>query len=60
MSYIFPKDILIGVVDNYSIPESTNYYDITVKLFEDFGAIRNAFVIKNNLVDELNSLEEDE
>ena len=60
MSYIFPKDILIGVVDNYSIPESTNYYDITVKLFEDFGAIRNAFVIKNNSVNELNSLEEDE
>ena len=60
MSYIFPKNILIGVVDDYSIPESTNYYDITVRLFEDFGAIRNAFVVKNNSVDELKSLEEDE
>ena len=60
MSYIFPKNILIGVVDDYSIPESTNYYDITVRLFEDFGAIRNAFVIKNNSIDELKSLEEDE
>ena len=60
MSYIFPKNILIGVVDDYSIPESTNYYDITIRLFEDFGAIRNAFVIKNNSVDQLKSLEEDE
>ena len=60
MSYIFPKNILIGIVDDYSIPESTNYYDITVRLFEDFGAIRNAFVIKNISVDELKSLEEDE
>ena len=58
MSYIFPKNILIGVVDDYSIPESTNYYDITVRLFEDFGAIRNVFIIKNNSIEELNSLGE--
>ena len=58
MSYIFPKNILIGIVDDYYIPESTNYYDITVRLFEDFGAIRNVFVIKNNSVKELNSLGE--
>ena len=60
MSYIFPKNILIGVVDDYSIPESTNYYDITVRLFEDFGAIGNAFVIKNSSVDELKRLDNDE
>jgi len=58
MSYIFPKNILIGVVDDYSIPESTNYYDITVRLFEDFGAVRNVFIIKNNSIEELNSLGE--
>ena len=60
MSYIFPKNILIGVVDDYSIPESTNYYNITVRLFEDFGAIGNAFVIKNSSVDELKRLDNDE
>ncbi len=60
MSYIFPKNILIGVVEDYSIPESTNYYDIKVRLFEDFGAIRNVFVIKNNSFDELKSLIENE
>ena len=60
MSYIFPENILIGVVDDYSIPESTNYYNITVRLFEDFGAIRNAFVIKNSSVDELKSLGKNE
>ena len=60
MSYIFPKNILIAVVDDYSIPESTNYYDITIRLFEDFGAIRNVFVIKNNSFDELKSLIENE
>jgi len=49
---------LIGIVDDYYIPESTNYYDITVRLFEDFGAIRNVFIIKNNSVEELNSLGE--
>ena len=60
MSYIFPKNILIGVVEDYSIPESTNYYDIKVRLFEDFGAIRNVFVIKNNSFDELKNLIENE
>ena len=60
MSYIFPKNILIGVVEDYSIPESTNYYDIKVRLFEDFGAIRNVFVIKNDSFDELKSLIENE
>ena len=60
MSYIFPKNILIGVVEDYSIPKSTNYYDIKVRLFEDFGAIRNVFVIKNDSFDELKRLIENE
>ena len=56
MSHIFPKDILIGVIENYYIPKSTNYYEITVKLFEDFGSIRNAYVIKNMSAKELEIL----
>ncbi len=56
MSSIFPRDILIGVISSFNLPESSNYYKISVKLFEDFGSLRNIYVVKNELKDEFNEL----
>lgn len=55
-SLIFPKGILIGVVDKAEIRSGQNYYDIQVKLFNDMTAIENVYVIKNESRLEADSL----
>lgn len=55
-SLIFPKGILIGVVDKAKIRSGQNYYDIRVKLFNDMTAIENVYVIKNASRPEADSL----
>ena len=56
MSSIFPRNIPIGVIHKFELPESTNYYEISVKLFEDFGSLRNVYVVKNGFKQEFNDL----
>ena len=56
MSSIFPRNIPIGVIHKFELPESTNYYEISIKLFEDFGSLRNVYVVKNDLKQEFNDL----
>ena len=56
MSSIFPRNIPIGVISDFKLPESTNYYEISVKLFEDFGSLRNVYVVKNDFKVEFNDL----
>jgi rod shape-determining protein MreC len=56
MSSIFPRNIPIGVIHKFKLPESTNYYEISVKLFEDFGSLRNVYVVKNDFKREFNDL----
>ncbi|MAR62731.1 MAG: rod shape-determining protein MreC [Flavobacteriaceae bacterium] len=56
MSSIFPRNIPIGVICNFKLPESTNYYEVSVKLFEDFGSLRNVYVVKNDFKEEFNDL----
>lgn len=56
MSSIFPRNIPIGVIYKFELPESTNYYEISIKLFEDFGSLRNVYVVKNDFKQEFNDL----
>ena len=56
MSSIFPRNIPIGVISDFKLPESTNYYEISVKLLEDFGSLRNVYVVKNDFRVEFNDL----
>ena len=56
MSSIFPRNIPIGVIHKFELPESTNYYEISIKLFEDFGSLRNVYVVKNDFKQEFNDL----
>ena len=57
MSSIFPKNIPIGTIQSFNLPTGLNYYEITVKLFEDIGSIQNVYVVKNNFKDEIKKLE---
>lgn len=57
MSSVFPKNIPIGIIQSFNLPTGLNYYEITVKLFEDIGSIQNVYVVKNNFKDEIKKLE---
>ena len=57
-SYIFPKDVLIGYVDSYKLDNSENYLEVEIILSTDMTNIENLYIIRNNNIFELNSLDE--
>lgn len=56
-SSIFPKDIPIGVIKNYSLKKSENVYHINITLFQDMANIKNVYIIKNKDIVEIKELE---
>ncbi|NMH89785.1 rod shape-determining protein MreC [Flavivirga algicola] len=46
-SSIFPKNIPIGVVENYELDDAENYYEINVKLFNDMTNLEHVYIIEN-------------
>lgn len=56
-SSIFPKGIPIGTIDNYELDISGDMYTINVKLFNDMTAIGHVYVISNNDIEEIQSLQ---
>jgi rod shape-determining protein MreC len=56
-SSIFPKGIPIGTIDNYNLDISGDMYTINVKLFNDMTAIGHVYVISNNDIEEIQSLQ---
>ena len=57
MSSIFPEDIPLGIIENFILPTASNYYEISIRLFEDIGSIQNVYVVKNKFRNEINELE---
>ena len=57
MSSIFPENIPIGIIRSINLPTGSNYFDITIMLFEDIGSIKNVYVVKNNFKEEIKKLE---
>lgn len=55
-SAIFPKGILVGVVEDFKSLDGT-FYEITINLSTDFKSISNVMVIKNVLREEQIQLE---
>ncbi|MBE6250458.1 MAG: rod shape-determining protein MreC [Bacteroidales bacterium] len=55
-SSIFPADIPLGVVKDSRIVNGSTY-EVKVRMFEDFGALRYVTVVRNNDKDEINALE---
>ncbi len=56
-SAIFPKDILVGTITDFSFNKNENDYFLTVKLFNDMTNLNYVYVIKNNHYNELKTLE---
>ena len=56
-SSIFPSDIPLGTVQSAEIVNGATY-DIKVKLFEDFGAIRHVSIVENIGKEEMDTLEQ--
>jgi rod shape-determining protein MreC len=54
---IFPSDILIGTIEEVQLNEAALFYDLRVKLFQDFQKLTFVEVVKSNLKDEQDSLE---
>ncbi len=58
-STMFPRGILVGRIEKYSIVSGSNNYYITVKLFNDLTNVKYAYVIKNRYGGEQKSLEKE-
>lgn len=58
ISDIFPENIPIGTIEKAYTTESSNYFTIEVKLFNDMTNLGYVYVIKNNDIEEINELEE--
>lgn len=58
MSSIFPENIPIGVIKNFSLNEAQSFYNIDIDLFNDMANIKNIYIIKNKNREEIINLEE--
>jgi len=56
-SAIFPKGIRIGQIADFQLDTSENYYTIQVRLFNDMTNLGYVYVIKNNDLEEIKTLE---
>lgn len=57
-SGIFPEGILIGTISNIERTQEAPFYDLKVKLAQDFRKLTYVSVVKSNLLPELDSLEQ--
>ncbi len=57
-STIFPENINIGTIDKIQVDDETNYYTITVRLFNDMTNLGHVYIIKNRDTPEILKLEE--
>jgi len=57
-SGIFPEGILIGTIAEKSLRDGAPFYDLKVKLSQDFRRLTYVAVVKSNLLSELDSLEQ--
>jgi len=57
-STIFPENIPIGVIDKVYASKSSNFYTISVRLFNDMTNIGTVYLIENVNLNEIKQLEE--
>lgn len=56
-SGVFPEGILIGTIAEVDLKQESPFYDLKVKLAQDFRKLSYVSVVKSNLLHELDSLE---
>ena len=57
-STIFPKGILIGVIEDFKLDTAENFYEINVKLFNDMTNIEHVYIIENSDALEINNVQD--
>lgn len=57
-STIFPENIPIGIVDKVFASKNSNFYTISVRLFNDMTNIGSVYLIENVNLEEIKQLEE--
>ncbi len=55
---VFPEGIMIGVIDEVSLGPEAQFFDIRVKLAQDFTKLAFVEVVRSNLTTEIDSLEQ--
>jgi len=55
---VFPKDILVGIIDEFSVSEEMTFYEAKIKLTTDFTSLNNVYVIRDLLEQEKDSLQQ--
>ncbi|SHJ16051.1 rod shape-determining protein MreC [Mesonia phycicola] len=55
-SFIFPKGIPVGIVNDFELDQNQSYYKINVRLFNDMTNIGYVYVINNQNLEEIKSL----
>ena len=59
-SVIFPENIGIGIIDRVYVDNQTNYYTLSVRLFNDMTNLGHVYIIKSKNREELINLEKKE
>jgi rod shape-determining protein MreC len=54
---IFPENVLVGTVEELSVNEADQFYQISIRLSTDFNALSTVYVIENTLREEQIELE---
>ena len=55
-SSIFPKGVLVGVISDFKLDKTENYYDINISLFNDMTNLEHVYIIENVNIPEINNL----
>lgn len=58
-STMFPKGILVGKIEMYSVIPGSNSYNITVRLFNDLTNIQYCYVVQNRFAESQSQLEKE-
>ena len=56
MSFYFPRGIPIGSITNYDNSSLEGYYDIDVKVFNDFSSLSNVYILERTDNEEIKTL----
>jgi rod shape-determining protein MreC len=57
-SFIFPKGIPVGIVNDFELDQNQSYYKINVRLFNDMTNVGYVYIIENKDLDEIQKLTE--
>ncbi|AUS05765.1 rod shape-determining protein MreC [Pseudotamlana carrageenivorans] len=55
-SFIFPKGVPIGTISHFNLDRSENYYEISVKLFNDMTNLEHVYIIESLGAEEIKNL----